>query len=149
MLLQADDARLKQVDFLPAVHLTLNQLEFGDLPFGLTIGQSETIAAATAAGSLITPLAKEATRLDRARSSQESRSAKAFLRIIAWKEAMTSRASTSDGAPRSIATTVMVSDLVRSSRPIVRSLAIVRADGARLKASPSTFPRAGGVPPTR
>src|SRR5271167_4464521 len=45
------------------------------------------------------PLAKGATKLVWARSSQGSRSTSNLLLTMAWKAAMTSRACTSDGAP--------------------------------------------------
>src|SRR3954463_1122438 len=65
------------------------------------------------------PLANAATRLGRARSSQGSRSAGDFLRIMAWKAVMISRAARRTGIPHSIAATVTVSDLDRLSRPMV------------------------------
>src|SRR4051794_32977051 len=65
------------------------------------------------------PLANAATRLGRARSSQGSRSAGDFLRIMAWKTVMISRAATRTGTPPSITATVTVSDLDRLSRPMV------------------------------
>jgi hypothetical protein len=77
------------------------------------------IAALTAAWSLMMPLANAATRLGRARSSQGSRSAGDFLRIMDWKTVMISRAATRTGTPHSIAATVTVSDLDRLSRPMV------------------------------
>jgi hypothetical protein len=73
------------------------------------LDQGNKIAARTARMSLPTPLAKEATKLEHARSSQRSRSPGDLVRIIAWKFAMTSRASTSIGVPFSTAATVIVS----------------------------------------
>ena len=35
---QADDARLEEIEFSSPVHLTLDQLELADLPFGLAVG---------------------------------------------------------------------------------------------------------------
>ena len=81
------------------------------------LDQGVVIAALTAALSFMMPLANEATRLERARSSQASSSARDFFRIMAWKAAMISRASTSSGAPPSIAAIVTVSAFERSSRP--------------------------------
>lgn len=63
------------------------------------LDQGEVIAALTAALSLTKPLAKEVTKPDLARSNQGSGSARDLLRIMAWKAAMTSRASTSRGTP--------------------------------------------------
>src|SRR3954447_8704578 len=83
------------------------------------LDQGEVIAALTAAWSLLMPLANAATRLGRARPSQGSRSAGDFLRIMAWKAVMISRAATRTGTPPSIAATVTVSDLDRLSRPMV------------------------------
>lgn len=81
--------------------------------------QGDVIAARTAAWSLPTPLANEATRLARARSIQGARPASVLRRIIRWNSAMISRASTRVGTPASIAATVTVSALVSRSRPIV------------------------------
>jgi hypothetical protein len=61
------------------------------------------IAARAAASSLATPLAKEATRLARARSIHGVSPASTLRRTINWNSAMISRASTSVGAPDSIA----------------------------------------------
>ena len=58
------------------------------------LDQDEEIASLTADLSLMTPLANEATKPDLARASHGSRSANDLLRIMAWKSAMTSRAST-------------------------------------------------------
>ncbi len=33
-----DDARLEKIELSAAVHLTLDELELGDLPFSLTVG---------------------------------------------------------------------------------------------------------------
>jgi hypothetical protein len=54
---------LEQIELSATLHLSFDELEFGDLSFGLGIDQGETIAARTAASSLLTPLAKEATTL--------------------------------------------------------------------------------------
>jgi hypothetical protein len=94
--------------------------------------QGEVMAAATAALSLRTPVAKEATRLDRARSNHGSSASKHRLRTIDWKSATISRASTKGGTPLSTAATVTVSDLDSRSRPIARSRAMVRAAGVRV-----------------
>jgi hypothetical protein len=69
------------------------------------LDQGKEIAALTAALSLTTPSAKDATKLDYAHSSHGSRSDGDRVRIIAWKAAMRSRASTSIGAPASIVAT--------------------------------------------
>jgi hypothetical protein len=90
------------------------------------------MAAATATWSLMTPFAKDATKLVRARSSHGSRSAAHLFRIMAWKVEAISRASTSSGMPFSILATVTVSALESPSRPIVMSRAIVRDEGVRL-----------------
>ena len=116
------------------MHLALDQLELGDLALGLPLDQDRLSAAVTAASSFMTPVAKEATRLDRARSTQVPSSATARLRIMPRKPAMSSRASTSSGTPVSIAATVSVSDLDNASRPTLSRRATVRAEGARPKA---------------
>ena len=72
------------------------------------LDQGRLIAAATAAKSLVTPAANDATKLAWARASQDSRSTNDLLRIIPWKAAMTSRASSSGGTPSSITATVAV-----------------------------------------
>ena len=78
-------------------------------------------------------------RLVRARSSQQSRSAAAFLRVMVWNAAITSRASTSRGTSFSIAAIVTVSDFESVSRPMVRSRAKVLEDGMRRRLPASTF----------
>ena len=101
-----------------AVHLASHELEAGDLTFGLSLGAGH--AARTAASSLPTPLANEATRLVRARSMQGPSPSTALLRMIMWKSAMISRASTRVGTPASMAATVTVSTFERVSLLIVR-----------------------------
>ena len=64
---------MQEVELTAPVHLAFDELQLGDLTFGLDQGRA--IAALTAALSLTTPLAKEAIRLDLARSSHGSRSA--------------------------------------------------------------------------
>jgi hypothetical protein len=64
-----------------------------------------------AVSSFMTPLAKEATRLHRARASQAPSSATARLRIMPWKLPISSRASTNSGTPFSVAATASVCDL--------------------------------------
>lgn len=97
----------------------------------------ETIAALTTAISRLTPLANEATRLVRSSSTYGSRSAAALQQIMWWKPSIVSRASTSSGTPVSSAATMTVLALVSVSRPIVMSLAIVRADGIQCSVSSS------------
>lgn len=84
------------------------------------------------------PLANEVTSLDRARSSEGSSEATAFLRIIVWNEPMISHASVSGGMACSIAAMVMLSDLVSVSRPVVINRAMVRADGTRCSEAGAT-----------
>jgi hypothetical protein len=72
----------------------------------------EVIAARTAASSFATPLAKEATRLGRARPIHGVSPASALRRMIVWNSAMISRASTRVSTPASIAATVTVSAFV-------------------------------------
>jgi hypothetical protein len=110
LLSSADDTGLKQVELSSAVHLAFHELEFGDLPRSLAVGAGDVIAALTAAWSLRPPLAKEAAKPERARFSHGSRSTGDFLRIMGWKAAIISRASTSRSAPPSIAATVMLED---------------------------------------
>ena len=92
--------------FRSPIHLPLHEFELCDLSLGLSVGPGDMIAARTAVLSFMTPFAKDATRLAFARSIQASSSASFFLRIMAWKAAMTLRASTSCGAPLSIAVIV-------------------------------------------
>ena len=66
----------------------------------------DEIAALTAALSFVTAFANAATRLALARSIRGSSSARAFLRIMPWKFATISRASTRSSTPLSIAATV-------------------------------------------
>jgi hypothetical protein len=83
-------------EFSATVHLSFHELEFRDLAFSLSVGHGKSIAASTAALSLTTPLAKDATRLARApEPGVEVR--QDFLRTMAWKMAMISRASTRSG----------------------------------------------------
>jgi hypothetical protein len=63
---------------------------------------------------LATPLANEATKLERARAIQAASSASTLLRTMAWNAAMSSRASTSSGTPLSIAAMVIVSAFERA-----------------------------------
>ena len=79
--------------------------------------------------AFMTPLANEARRLVRARSIHGVSPATALRRIIIWKSAMISRASTSVGTPASMAATVTVSAFDSVSIPIVIRRAIVLADG--------------------
>jgi hypothetical protein len=95
------------------------------------LDQGSVIAARTAASSFATPLANEATILARARSIHGVSPSSALRRIIKWKSAMISRASTRVGTPASIAATVTVSGFESRSRPIVRRRAIVLAEGIR------------------
>jgi len=90
--------------------------------------QAEEMAAQTAALSFVTPFANEATKLDRARSGHGSSLMSDFRRIIAWKSATISLASTSNVTPPSIAATITVSAFESLSRPTVSSRAIVLAE---------------------
>src|SRR3979490_3187923 len=91
----------------------------------------KAIAALTAALSLMTPVANDATGLARARSIQGSRSAWDFLPIIGGNAALVSRASTRSGRRSSMAATVTVSDFESVFRLMVISRAMVLAEGIR------------------
>ena len=131
---KSDYAGFEKVELSAAVHLALHELQFCDLTSVCPLDQGNRIAARTARMSLPTPLAKEATKLEHARSSQRSRSPGDLVRIIAWKLAMTSRASTSIGVPFSTAATVIVSAFESRSRLTVSSRVSVRAEGVRVSA---------------
>src|SRR3984957_16938263 len=117
----------------------LTSLSFVIWPSVCPLDHADEIAAQTAALSLATPFANEATKLDRARSSHGSKSASDFARTIAWKSATIPLASTSIVKPPSIAATTAVSAFERLSRPTVNKRAMVRADGTRVSAPASLF----------
>jgi hypothetical protein len=79
---------LQEVEFSAPIHLAFDKLQLGDLAFGLPLDQGKAAAARTAALSLTTPLANDATKLDFAHSSHGSRWAGDRVRIIAWKAAI-------------------------------------------------------------
>lgn len=89
------------------------------------------IAFLTAVMSFSTPLANELTKLSFAACSQSSSLIAVLDRIMDWKSPMVVRATTSSGTFTSIAATKIASDFARSSRAVVRSLAMTRADGVR------------------
>jgi hypothetical protein len=95
------------------------ELELGDLAFSLAVRPRRRDGGApalTAVWSLITPLANDVTRLERACSSQRSRSAADFVRTVAWNAAMISRAFPSSGTPPWIAAKVIVPALESARR---------------------------------
>jgi hypothetical protein len=75
---KTDDSGLREVELSAPVHLAFDELQFADLPSGLTLDQGAEIAAATASLFFAIPLAKAATRLGFARPIQTSRSARPF-----------------------------------------------------------------------
>jgi hypothetical protein len=107
-----DEACLKEVELATAIHLTLHELEFRDLPYGPAVGPRDKIAVRTASVLRETPFANDATRLSRPRSIQGIRSASALCRIMSWKPVTRVLASTSVGTPVSTAALVTVSAFV-------------------------------------
>jgi hypothetical protein len=80
----AEEAGLEQVELAAPIHLAFDELQLGDLTFGLAIGQRGRDRRADCALSLMTPLANCATKLVRARSSQGSSSTSDFPLTMAW-----------------------------------------------------------------
>ena len=76
------DAGLKEIEFPSPVHLAFDELELGDLAFGLAVRPGWTKAAWTPAMSLVIPEAKEAIRVWLAAAIQGTRSASILFRTI-------------------------------------------------------------------
>ena len=122
---------MEKIEFSSSIHLALDQLELTDLTFGLAIGPTRGER-----GDHRGFVFRDAVRQCRNEASLGALNpgiefSRRLLRIIAWKSATTSRASTRGSTPLSIAATVTVSALESWSRPIVINLAMVRAEGAR------------------
>jgi hypothetical protein len=77
---RADQSCLKEIDLCPAVHLSLDELELGDLAFGLAV--RPRLDQGSMAMSLVTPEAKEPIRLSLAAAIQGTRSASFLFRIM-------------------------------------------------------------------
>ncbi len=111
----------QEVELTAPVHLAFDESELGDLALSLSIGPRRGDRGAD-----------RRLVFDLARASHGSRSANDLLRIMTWKSVTISRASTSKGAPASIAATTTLSHLESPSRPVVIRRAMVRAEGTRL-----------------
>lgn len=96
---KGSDAVLMMGDHVAPISRALEKVKFA-ATIHLTFDHWKTMAARTAAMSLATPFANDASRLVRALVIHRSRSALDFRRIMAWKPLMICRASTREDTPR-------------------------------------------------
>ena len=110
---RSDQARFEQIDLGAAVHLAFDELEFGDLAFGLAVGP--WLRNRGPDGGLV-PVDAGRERRDEAGSASVihvSMLAVALVRMIVWKRSTSRRPSASWGTPASTAATNTVSALLR------------------------------------
>jgi len=124
-----DHSGAQEIDVGATVHLTLDELEPGNLALRLAVGPGSTMAARTAASSSQTPEAKDASSPLTPSRSQGVRSSVFLAAAMVLNRSRSLRAATIFGEAVSTATLMREASADLQSRSAVSKQAMVRAGG--------------------